>query len=108
MFLRLPLQVAARQRHTAISGSGSSPSSSSCRCDAVRFVPALSRFVACFRVGMTTSDLEEEGASTVAALAGGGESRRRLVVGRPFFLKKGTFTSVLAMAGVGGCRKLRT
>ena len=52
--------------------------------------------MAAFRVGRTTSDLEDEGTGTAEALAEGETERFRLVVGLPFpfFLKNGTFTSV--------------
>ena len=82
-----------------------SSSSSSCRCDDVRFVPALSRFPACLREGRTTCDFDEDGTGTVRAEAGGDSERFRAVAGlpRPFFLKNGTVTfSVDAIVAVIG------
>lgn len=50
--------------------------------------------MAAFRDGKTTSDLDDEGTDTVSEVAGGDADRlRRVVVGRPFFLKKGTVIS---------------
>ena len=45
------------------------------------------------REGKTTSDLDDEGTGAVSEVAGGDADRLRVVVGRPFFLKKGTVTS---------------
>ena len=65
----------------------------------MRLVPALRRLEVPFLEGTTTSDFDEE--STVGPPVGEPE-RLRVVVGRPFpfFLKKGTVTSVVAMAEI--------
>lgn len=50
--------------------------------------------MAAFREGRTTSDLDDDGTGTVSEVAGGDADRlRRVVVGRPFFLKNGTVIS---------------
>lgn len=61
----------------------------------MRFVPALSKFVALFLFGSTTSDLEVEEEANPGrdeSFAGGEGERFREVVGLPFpfFLKNGT------------------
>ena len=77
-----------------LSASGSSAR----RCEDVRLVPALSKFVPAFRDGRTTCDFDVEVDGAVSA-AGGEGVRWRVVVGLAlFFLKNGTATlSVEAM-----------
>ena len=62
-------------------------------------LPALSKFVAAFLEGRTTSDLEEDSPGVARSLAEGEIDRLREVVGLAlaFFLKKGTLTSADAI-----------
>lgn len=70
----------------------SASGSSARRCEDVRLVPALSKFVPAFRDGKTTCDFEVE-ADGVALATGGEGVRCRVVVGLAlFFLKNGTAT----------------
>ena len=90
------------------SSESSASGSPARRCEDVRLVPALSKFVPALRDGRTTCDFNVDVDGAVSATGGEGV-RCRVVVGLAlFFLKNGTATLfVEAMEGVCVCVVMR-